>query len=139
LQAGQEQAEGDVVVQQDPAPLSRHLRVRREADHTVLEFRGDIDIAAAVELEPYLDAATEQPAPHIVVDLRPVDFFDCSGLRLLTRARLRVLDRGGRIGLVCTHPLTLRVLRVTGVAEVLPPRPSLTAALDSPEAASGHS
>jgi len=116
-------------VQQDPAPLSRHLRVRREGDLTVLEFRGDIDIAAAVELEPFLDSATERPAPHIVVDLRSVDFFDCSGLRLLTRARLRVLDRGGRIHLVCTHPLTLRVLRVTGVAEVLPPRPSLTAAL----------
>jgi hypothetical protein len=36
-----------------------------------------------------------------------------------------VLDRGGQVHLVCAHPLTLRMLRVTGLAEVLPPRPTL--------------
>jgi anti-anti-sigma factor len=135
--AGQEPAEGEPVVQQDPAPLSRHLRVRRERALTVLEFRGDIDIAAAVELTPLLDAVTERPGPHVVIDLRPVDFFDCSGLRLLTRVRLRVRERGGEVHLVCTHPLTLRVLRITGVAAVMPPRPSMEAVLGRlPEAAS---
>ncbi|MCF0087905.1 MULTISPECIES: anti-sigma factor antagonist [Streptomyces] len=126
-------------MQQDPPPLSRHLRVRTEHGYTVLEFRGDIDIAAAVELTPLLDAVTQRPAPRIVIDLRQVDFFDCSGLRLLTRARSRVLDHGGRIHLVCTHPLTLRVLRITGVAEVLPPRAGMAEALGSPGAASGRS
>jgi hypothetical protein len=39
---------------------------------------------------------------------------------------------------VCTHPLTLRVLRITGVAEVLPPRADMAEALGSPGAASGR-
>ncbi len=38
---------------------------------------------------------------------------------------------------MCTHPLTLRMLHITGLARLLPPRPSLQEALDHPETASG--
>ncbi|MGI5380177.1 anti-sigma factor antagonist [Streptomyces sp. CA-251387] len=124
-------------MQQDPAPFSRHLRVHRHRDHTVLEFRGEIDIAAAVEIAPYLDRVTTRPDARIVIDLRSVEFFDCSGLRLLYRARSRVLDHGGQLHLVCTHPLTLRVLRITGLSRLLPPHPTPDAALDQPETTSG--
>ncbi|MFF3346271.1 anti-sigma factor antagonist [Streptomyces sp. NPDC002779] len=124
-------------MQQEPAPLTRHLRVRQDRGHTVLEFHGEIDIAAAVELLPWLDRLTAGPHPRIVIDLRPAEFFDCSGLRLLYRARGRVLDHGGQLFLVCVHPLTLRVLRLTGLSRLLPPHPTLDAALGRPEAASG--
>jgi anti-sigma B factor antagonist len=124
-------------VQSDPAPLTRHLRVHRHQDHTVLEFHGEIDISAALEIIPYLDSVTGRPEPQIVIDLRPVEFFDCSGLRLLYRARRRVLSQGGRLHLVCTHPLTLRVLKVTGFTALLPPSASLDEALSRPGATSG--
>ncbi|MBD0844127.1 MULTISPECIES: anti-sigma factor antagonist [unclassified Streptomyces] len=126
-------------MQQEPAPLSRHLCVRQDRGHTVLEFRGEIDIAAAVEIVAHLDRVTARAEPRIVIDLRPVEFFDCSGLRLLYRARIRVLDHGGELHLVCTHPLTLRMLRITGLARLLPPHPTLDAALGQsrPEATSG--
>ncbi|GAA1004976.1 anti-sigma factor antagonist [Streptomyces sp. F-3] len=120
-----------------PAPLTRHLRIRREREHTVLEFHGEIDIAAAAQITPYLDRATTRPGARVVIDLSGVDFFDCSGLRLLYRARSRVLSQGGELRLVCTHPLTLRILKVTGLARLLPPQPTLEAALGQPEAASG--
>jgi len=123
-------------VQQEPAPLSRHLRVHEDRGHTVLEFRGEIDIAAAIELIPYLDRVTARPDTQLVIDLSGVEFFDCSGLRLLYRARARVLDGNGRLLLVCTHPLTLRIIRVTGLARLLPPQPSLDAALSQSEATS---
>ena len=71
-----------------------------------------------------------------MLDLRHIEFFDCSGLRLLYRARRRVLARGGRLQLVCTHPLTLRILHMTGLDDVLPPLSSLDEALGQPEAAS---
>ncbi|MFI9155761.1 anti-sigma factor antagonist [Streptomyces sp. NPDC053367] len=124
-------------MQQDPAPLTGHLRVRAERGHTVLEFRGEIDIAAAAEILPHLDAVTGVPGARVVLDLRHIEFFDCSGLRLLARARTRVLDGDGLLHLVCTDPLTLRVLRVTGMARLLPPRPTLEAALEQTETASG--
>ncbi|AQS66102.1 anti-sigma factor antagonist [Streptomyces pactum] len=112
-------------MRQKSASPTRHLRVRRDRGHTVLEFRGEIDIASAAEIAPHLDRETERPDALVVLDLSGVEFFDCSGLRLLYRARHRVLDRGGRVHLVCTHPLTLRMLRITGLAQLLPPRPAL--------------
>jgi anti-sigma B factor antagonist len=124
-------------VRQDPASLSRHLRVHQDRGHTVLEFRGEIDIAAATEIAPYLDRVTDRTGARIVFDLRHIEFFDCSGLRLLYRARRRVLDRDGQLQLVCTHPLTLRVFRLTGLSRLLPPQPTLDAALGQPEATSG--
>lgn len=124
-------------VHEGSAQPLRHLRVRKERDHTVLEFHGEIDILATLEILPYLDSATALPAPRVVIDLRPVEFFDCSGLRLLYRARRRVLARGGRLHLLCTHELTLRVLKVTGLARLLPPAASLEEALARPEATSG--
>ncbi|WP_371542713.1 anti-sigma factor antagonist [Streptomyces sp. NBC_00554] len=121
----------------DPATPTRHLRVHRHQGHTVLELHGEIDILAAVEITPLLDSATSGPAPQIVIDLRPVEFFDCSGLRLLYRARRRVLARDGRLHLVCTQPLILRILKVTGLVHLLPPSASLDEALGQPEATSG--
>ncbi|MFJ3230861.1 anti-sigma factor antagonist [Streptomyces sp. NPDC086787] len=124
-------------MRQDPVPLTRHLRVHQDRGHTVLEFRGEIDLAAAAEIAPHLDRVTDRPGARIVLDLRRVEFFDCSGLRLLYRARRRVLDQDGQLRLVCTHPLTLRVLRITGLSRLLPPQSTLDAALGQPEAASG--
>ncbi|MFF5371018.1 anti-sigma factor antagonist [Streptomyces sp. NPDC013187] len=123
-------------MRQEPAPLTRHLRVRRERGHTVLEFRGEIDLAAASEIAPHLDRETDRPAARVVIDLSQIDFFDCSGLRLLYRARSRVLERRGQVLLVCAHPLTLRVLRITGLSRLLPPQPTLDAALEQPGATS---
>ncbi|MDO0924553.1 anti-sigma factor antagonist [Streptomyces sp. TG1A-8] len=122
---------------QGPAPSDRHLRVHEYRGHTVLEFRGEIDIAAAAEVQPALDRITDRPGLRAVIDLRRVEFFDCSGVRLIHRARGRVLERGGRLHLVCAHPLTLRVFRVTGLTRLLTPEPTLDAALTRSEAASG--
>ncbi|MBV2357262.1 anti-sigma factor antagonist [Streptomyces sp. J2-1] len=124
-------------MQREPIPLSRHLRVHEERGHTVLELRGEIDIAAASLLAAELDRVTDPAGVSVVIDLTGVEFFDCSGLRLLHRARGRVVDRGGRLHLVCAHPLTLRVLRITGLARLLPPHPTLDAALAHAGAASG--
>jgi anti-anti-sigma factor len=122
----------------EPAPpFTRHLRVREDRGHTVLEFHGEIDIAAAVEILPVLDRVTTRPGVRLVIDLRRVDFFDCSGLRLLYRAQARTAEQGGELRLVCTHPLTLRIMRVTGLNRVLPAHPTLDAALGQPEATSG--
>ncbi|MFH8798515.1 anti-sigma factor antagonist [Streptomyces sp. NPDC017936] len=124
-------------MQQGPAADTEHLRVRRERGYTVLEFRGEIDIVAAAEIGPHLDAATAVAAPQVVIDLSRIDFFDCSGLRLLYRARGRILEHGGHLHLVCAHPLTLRILRATGLSRLLRPAPTLDAALGRHETTSG--
>ncbi|WP_037617719.1 anti-sigma factor antagonist [Streptomyces aureus] len=113
----------------DFAPCTKHVRITHDHGHVVLELHGEIDILSTTEITPVLDAVTSEPAPQVVIDLRCVEFFDCSGLRLLYRARSRVHDRGGRLHLVCTHALTLRMIRLTGLARVLPPSASVEEAL----------
>ncbi|MVO84915.1 anti-sigma factor antagonist [Streptomyces sp. p1417] len=108
---------------------TRHLRAYRTRGHTVLEFHGEIDIAAAQEIQPRLDRATEAPEALVVIDLTPSTFFDCSGLRLLCRARRRVVERCGQLVVVCPHPGTLRLLRLIRLFDVFRPYPSLEAAL----------
>jgi anti-anti-sigma factor len=93
----------------------------------VVEVRGEIDILTASPLSARLDALTAGPCPDLVLDLRPMTFIDCSGLRLLCRARNRVLARQGRLRLVADSGRLLRILRPTllaGVFEILPDLPT---------------
>ncbi|UWE07386.1 anti-sigma factor antagonist [Actinacidiphila bryophytorum] len=112
-----------------PTPYARTYRVRQA---TVVEIAGEIDLGSAHGIHPHLDAAALWPPPLLVVfDLGPVEFIDCYGLALLVRARRRVLDRGGRTAMVCTHPPTRRLLAMTGLDGVFRPLPTLDAALDA--------
>jgi anti-sigma B factor antagonist len=105
------------------------IRVRRVHHLVVIEFHGEIDIAAALPIMPELDAATVAAGQTVVVDLTPSEFFDCYGLRLLHRAERRVRERGGRLLLVCPNPLIRKILRLTGLSSHLTTVPTLE---DSP-------
>ncbi|GGV29212.1 hypothetical protein GCM10010277_11870 [Streptomyces longisporoflavus] len=111
-------------------PTTGHLHTYRTQGHLILEFHGEIDVSAALEMAPALDMYTALPALEAIIDLSHVEFFDCSGLRLLCRARRRILDHSGELQLVCDHPLTLHILRVTGLFPGFAPVPSLAVALD---------
>ncbi|RPF30915.1 STAS domain-containing protein [Streptomyces sp. TLI_185] len=92
-------------------------------DTTVMEVRGEIDILTATPLSARLDTLTAGPCPDLVLDLRPVTFIDGSGLRLLCRARNRILARQGRLRLVADSDRVPRILRLAllgGVFEILP-------------------
>ncbi|MFF4507349.1 STAS domain-containing protein [Streptomyces sp. NPDC001401] len=96
---------------------------------TVVEVRGEIDILTALPLSARLDALSADPCPDLVLDLRPMSFIDCSGLRLLCRARNRTLARHGRLRLVTDSSLFLRILRCVQLAGVFEIHPDLSAAL----------
>jgi anti-anti-sigma regulatory factor len=44
---------------------------------------------------------TARPGVSLVIDLSQGDFVGCFGLKLLHRARARLLDQGGELRLVC--------------------------------------
>ncbi|MER6418238.1 STAS domain-containing protein [Streptomyces sp. NPDC001137] len=101
---------------------------------TVVEMRGEIDMLTATPLSARLDTLTAGPRPHLVLDLRPVTFIDGSGLRLLCRARNRVLARQGRLRLVADSGRLLRILRPALLADVFEILPDLhTDHFDAPE------
>lgn len=112
-----------------PTPYARTYRLGRA---TVVELAGEIDLGSAHGIHPHLDAAVlGQPPLFVVFDLGPLEFIDCYGLALLLRTRRRVLDRGGRSAMVCTHPPTRRLLAMTGLDRVFRPVPTLEEALRS--------
>ncbi|MFC7258041.1 STAS domain-containing protein [Streptomyces lutosisoli] len=82
-----------------------HIRSQQVSEVTVIEFHGEIDIAAAQQILPDLDAATATPGQTVVIDLTPAEFFDCYGLRLLCHAERRGTERRGWLLLVCPHPI----------------------------------
>jgi anti-anti-sigma factor len=92
---------------------------------TVVEVLGEIDMATAGALAEHLDAATAGPAPQVLVDLRPVDFFDCSGLRVLCRADRLSKEHDGALRLVSDQPRIHRLLRASRLLRRFPPLPEL--------------
>ncbi|MDQ1065607.1 STAS domain-containing protein [Streptomyces canus] len=96
-----------------------YARTRVNGGFTVVEAVGEIDLATAGLLAEHLDAATATDRPDVLVDLRQVEFFDCSGLRVLCRAESRA--RGGRLRLVTDGPHLHRLLRASGLWRRFPP------------------
>ncbi|MCI3241847.1 MULTISPECIES: STAS domain-containing protein [Streptomyces] len=96
---------------------------------TVVEVRGEIDIFTATPLMARLDHLTAGVHPDLVLDLRPVTFIDCSGLRVLCRTRNRVLARQGRVRLVGDSHRFLRILSAACLAGVFEIHPDLPAVL----------
>jgi anti-anti-sigma factor len=80
--------------------------------------RGDLDLAAAVELEEALALALASDARSIVVDLRGLELLDSSGLRALLEARAG--EGGERISFVQGNEMVQRVLRISGLLDELP-------------------
>ncbi|MES5817488.1 STAS domain-containing protein [Streptomyces sp. RG80] len=109
-----------------PAP-SPYARTYRHGPFTVVEAAGEIDMATAGLLAVHLDAATERARPDVLVDLRTVDFFDCSGLRVLCRADSRAREQGGRLRLVSESARIRRLLRASGLLGRFPPLPDIPA------------
>ncbi|HEY8981762.1 MAG TPA: STAS domain-containing protein [Streptomyces sp.] len=121
----------------DVSLSARYLRVYRTRGHTVIELRGEVDIAAAVHITPELDAATRDRDLRVVVDLGPVEFLDCVGLGLLCRARRRVEERGGHLTLARPHRMIRRMLRSVRLSRVFVLADTLDGALDGPGATTG--
>lgn len=110
-----------------------YARTRADGGFTVVEAAGEIDLATAGFLGEHLDAATATARPDVLVDLRRVEFFDCSGLRVLCRADTRARERGGRLRVLTDEPRLHRLLRAAGLWWRFPPLPGFPEPSEFPE------
>ncbi|TXS43156.1 anti-sigma factor antagonist [Streptomyces sp. uw30] len=108
-----------------PPPANPHARTRICGPFTVVEVMGEIDLATEALLAEHLNAAATGPESDVLVDLRRVDFFDCSGLRVLCRAETRTREHGGRLRVVSDAPRILRLLRGAGLLGRFPLLPGI--------------
>jgi anti-anti-sigma factor len=96
-----------------------HRREPGETDAWRIDVAGDLDMATAPQLGEVVEAACEQGARSILLDLSGVTFLDSSGLRAIVEASKRIELTGGDI--ICTglSGAAHRVLELTGVLESL--------------------
>jgi len=102
----------------------------RHADgFSIVDVIGDLDVYGAAKLR---DAVTELIDTHhhqVVIDLTHVDFVDSTGLGVLVGAFKRIRAREGSLQLVSDQDWLLRLIRITGLADVFTFRESLDDAL----------
>jgi anti-sigma B factor antagonist len=102
--------------------------------------RGDLDMAAAPDLEEALEAAIRDSQGAFVVDLSDVSFIDSSGLQVLLRARALLGREDRALALVCPHGRVRRVFELAGVSDVfaLYATPDAAAAALTPRPGPAH-
>jgi anti-sigma B factor antagonist len=84
----------------------------------VLVVSGEIDLAASPELRSRLNAAIDDGARAVIVDLSDVTFMDSLALAAVVRAKER-LGPGGRLAVVSSHPYVRLVIEAGGLDSVL--------------------
>ncbi len=91
------------------------LTVRTSGDRSRVTIHGDLDLAAAPELNAALHALTTD----VVLDLSGASYVDSTGLAVLVAHRERTRARGTSLALVGAQRRLLRAFTLAGVGELL--------------------
>jgi anti-anti-sigma factor len=96
------------------------IDVARQGDRTLLSLSGELDLATVGELEEAINGRLEA-GEEIVVDLRPLEFMDSSGVRALVAGHQAAQQVGGSLVIVRASQGSEvdRVIDVSGIATAL--------------------
>ena len=103
-------------------PAQLHLREERSGRTTKLAVSGELDLAAAPELEAAVRRVCSGPVRDVILDLGDVSFVDTAGVRTLVTCKL--LFEQSRCGywLVPPRSYARRVLERYGLLDEMPIR-----------------
>jgi anti-anti-sigma factor len=80
---------------------------------------GEVDMATAPTLVECFDRVMADPVDLVIVDLAGVTFLDSSGIASLVRAQRQFQGAGRDFCVRNPTPMVQRVLRITGVDDLL--------------------
>jgi len=110
------------------------LNSRTQADRTVLEVAGEVDVYTAPTLRDRIADVLDGGQHRLVVDLGGVEFLDSTGLGVLVAGLNRAREIGGSLSLVCPQERVLKLFRITGLDEVFVVHGTVDEALATPAA-----
>ena len=95
------------------------IKSRREGDATIIAVSGELDLAAADQLDTAIRDAEKAATGSTVIDLEDLSFMDSTVLTVLLQARSRARDKGNRLRFVLSrHDQVKRILSVTGATRM---------------------
>jgi anti-sigma B factor antagonist len=104
--------------------------IGRSGDCAVLQIAGEMDAYTAPILRERMRDLSADGVVHVIADMRQVEFLDSTGLGVLVGGLKRFREHGGSLAPVINKSGILKVLQVTGLTTVLPPRTSVENAID---------
>lgn len=95
----------------------------------IVRVRGEIDLSNADSVLASIEAARDEDAPGLIVDLQGLEYLDSAGVRLLFRASRSVGASGRFVAIVPLGSPARRVLDLADAASVFALEESEDAAL----------
>lgn len=93
--------------------------VRFDAASALVKVNGELDLSTAAPLWAVLDSHLAAGRRYLRLDLSGVTFLDATALTGITRTHRELLARRGTLVITGVRVLVGRVLRMTGLDEVL--------------------
>jgi anti-anti-sigma factor len=90
------------------------IRLAETTDRTRATVTGEVDLDSAAMLQHVLTDSLRLPPGGLDLDLRGIEFFDCSGLSVLLRLRALAEQSGTEFTVPAMAPVVTRVLELTG-------------------------
>lgn len=93
-----------------------------------IALEGRLDAAGAQAAESEFNAAVDA-GPNVIVDLTQVPFIASLGIRMLVAASQSQAKAGGKLVLAGPDEMTMRILKTTGIDQLVPVRATVDDAL----------
>ena len=112
--------------------MAHSIRANRDAAGFVIEAGGEIDAGAADDLNAaFAQAADEDGAAVILVELSDAELLDSRSIGVLADWQARIKVAGGRLGIVGARPEVRRLFTAIGLEETFEFFPSVAAAREA--------
>ena len=89
-----------------------------QPDPTIIPLEGEIALHETPNVRECLRPLIEQKIPRIFVDMTEVSYIDSSGLAVLIDAMQRIVNYGGKFGLIAIRPAVRTVLEIARLDQV---------------------
>ncbi|MEU7754258.1 STAS domain-containing protein [Micromonospora sp. NPDC049101] len=93
--------------------------VESDGGGACLRLAGELDMSTAPQLTAAIDSLTADGESRVLLDLTDLTFCDSTGMAVFVRGDNRAAADGGWLRLVGANGRVDRVLRMTGLADVL--------------------
>ncbi|MEU8288391.1 STAS domain-containing protein [Micromonospora sp. NPDC048905] len=93
--------------------------VERDGGGACLRLAGELDMSTSPELTAAIDRLTAAGESRVLLDLTDLTFCDSTGMAVFVRGDNQAAADGGWLRLVGANGRVERVLRMTGLADVL--------------------